>query len=324
MRIEGQLPEDAQASSPFREDDDCDLFSKYEKLDHIGEGTYGYVYRALCLRTRRKVAIKETKILDELKDQGIPGTALREIALLKECEHANVIKLYDLHSSLSCLSLVFECLDMDLRAYLKGRGPLRDAKLRSANYQCFAGIEYCHNHRILHRDLKPQNVLVELRTMRMVLADFGLARTFSLPLKVYSHDVVTLWYRAPEVLLGQFRYGPPIDIWSQGCILAEMATSKPLFPGDSEISTIFKIFRNLGTPTEREWPGITSLQDYKASFPKWNGSQLGLLASCLGEEGMDLLGECLRYNCTERPSARAAVRHEFHHGAMERSRNAYL
>merc|ERR1719181_886905 len=111
---------------------------------------------------------------------------------------------------------------MDLRAYLKHNGPLVDMVLRSAANQCFNALAFCHGHRVMHRDLKPQNVLIDVKAMRLVLADFGLARAFSVPLKVYTHEVVTLWYRAPEILLGQAKYATHVDMWALGCILAEM------------------------------------------------------------------------------------------------------
>jgi serine/threonine protein kinase len=124
----------------------------------------------------------------------------------------------------------------------------------------------------LHRDLKPQNLLIN-KEGNLKLADFGLARAFGVPLRTYTHEVVTLWYRAPEILLGGRQYSTGVDMWSVGCIFAEMATRKPLFPGDSEIDEIFKIFRILGTPTEADWPGVESFPDFKSSFPKWERKQ---------------------------------------------------
>jgi len=313
-------------------DDDFEISSRFSMLEKIGEGTYGTVYKAICHSTGERVAIKKIKILYE--EDGVPSTALREISLLKEMNHINVIRLDNVYSSRFSLFLVFECLDMDLRVYLKRYGPFQEMPLRNAVLHCFRGIEFCHGHRVLHRDLKPQNVLIDVKSMRLVLADFGLARNFSIPLKAYTHEVVTLWYRAPEVLLGQQRYATPMDIWSLGCILAEMATGQALFPGDSEIDTIFRIFRLLGTPTDESWPGVTTLRDYKQRFPRWSDTgfaevrtgsvEAARKAGCgktvgdsgaLGEDGIELLGLCLKYNMVDRPSAKSALRHSFFEGA---------
>lgn len=121
----------------------------------------------------------------------------------------------------------------------------------------------------MHRDLKPSNLLVDESGQHIKLADFGLARTFGLPLKSYTHEVVTLWYRAPEILLGQKVYSTAVDMWSVGCIFFEMAHKRPLFYGDSEIGQIFKIFKIMGTPTDETWQGIDDLPDFKATFPQW-------------------------------------------------------
>merc|ERR550514_466978 len=146
--------------------------------------------------------------------------------------------------------------------------PLTPAIIKALAFQLCNGIEFCHASRILHRDIKPQNLLIDNR-MRLKIADFGLARAFSLPVPKYTHEVVTVWYRPPEILLGSALYSVPVDLWSIGCVLAEMATGAPLFAGDSEIDTIFKIFQKLGTPTEAMWPGVSELPDFKPTFPKW-------------------------------------------------------
>ena len=132
-----------------------------------------------------------------------------------------------------------------------------------------AGLTWCHSHRIFHRDLKPQNVLVDPKKGSLKLADFGLARAFTVPLRTYTHEVVTLWYRAPEILLGAKQYSCPVDMWSIGTIIPEMVTGHPLFPGDSEIDAIYKIFRHLGTPTDDVWPGVTKLPHFQTAFPAW-------------------------------------------------------
>nr|USW07770.1 Cell division control protein 2 [Crypthecodinium cohnii] len=281
--------------------------TRFKIVEKLGEGTYGKVYKAIDNNTQEPYALKKIKIVYEADGEGVPGTAIREVSLLKECDHVNVIKLYEVFVQPTALYMLFEYADMDMRAYLKRFGKLADPVwLKSATCQLFCGISFCHRRRILHRDLKPQNVLVDVANSCLKLADFGLARAFSVPLRAYTHEVVTLWYRSPEVLLGQRKYATPMDIWSLGCIVAEMATAQALFPGDSEIDQIFKIFRVLGTPTEKVWPGLTTLQDFKQTFPRWHSTELRAVAEHgpgLGSAGLDVIRQCLRYNPVDRPSA---------------------
>ena len=143
------------------------------------------------------------------------------------------------------------------------------------------------------------------------LADFGLARAFGIPVRVYTHEVVTLWYRAPEVLLGGQRYSTPVDIWSIGCIYAEMVTKKPLFHGDSEIDQLFRIFRTMGTPNEETWPGVSSLPDYKPSFPCWKQNVLKALVPEMDDSGLDLLQKMIIYDPNKRISGKAALLHPY-------------
>lgn len=169
-------------------------------------------------------------------------------------------------------------------------------------------ILFCHQRRVLHRDLKPQNLLIDNKGV-IKLADFGLARAFGIPVRVYTHEVVTLWYRAPEILLGSQRYSTPVDIWSVGCIFAEMMTKRPLFHGDSEIDQLFRIFRTLTTPTDETWPGVTSLPDYKPTFPNWKTNQLASAVQRLDNTGLDLLQQMLIYDPANRISAKKALNH---------------
>uniref|UniRef100_A0A8H7TS36 Cyclin-dependent kinase 1 n=1 Tax=Bionectria ochroleuca TaxID=29856 RepID=A0A8H7TS36_BIOOC len=177
-------------------------------------------------------------------------------------------------------------------------------------WQLCQGIKYCHSHRVLHRDLKPQNLLID-KEGNLKLADFGLARAFGVPLRTYTHEVVTLWYRAPEILLGGRQYSTGVDMWSIGCIFAEMCTRKPLFPGDSEIDEIFKIFRILGTPTEDVWPGVTSYPDFKSSFPKWERDFDKPLCHSLDDAGLHMLEAMLVYDPAGRMSAKQACNHPY-------------
>lgn len=131
-----------------------------------------------------------------------------------------------------------------------------------------------------------------------------MGRAFGVPVRVYTHEVVTLWYRAPEILLGSARYSCPIDMWSLGCIFAEMATSRPLFQGDSEIDQLFRIFRVLKTPTEEIWPGISSMPDYKATFPGWNSYNLPAQVKNMEPKGVELLQKMLIYNPSLRITAK--------------------
>eukprot|EP00048_Salpingoeca_helianthica_P007789 m.114900 g.114900 ORF g.114900 m.114900 type:complete len:312 (-) comp14436_c0_seq1:326-1261(-) len=282
--------------------------AKYNIVEKIGEGTYGTVYKAVSFETQQLVALKKIKL--EAEDEGVPSTAIREISLLKELDHANIVRLMEVIHSESKLYLVFEYLDQDLKKYMDTQGPLREPIVKSILLQLFRGVEYCHSHRVLHRDLKPQNLLIDSQGI-IKLADFGLARAFGIPVRTYTHEVVTLWYRAPEILLGAKQYACSVDIWAIGCIFAEMVNKRPLFPGDSEIDELFRIFRVLGTPTEEMWPGVTSFPDFKANFPKWATQPFALLFKDMSPAAIDLLQASLLYDPSRRISARAALLHPY-------------
>ncbi|XP_018568189.1 cyclin-dependent kinase 1 [Anoplophora glabripennis] len=281
------------------------------KIEKIGEGTYGVVYKGKNKKTGELVAMKKIRL--ESEDEGIPSTAIREISLLKELRHPHIVSLEDVMMEENRLYLIFEFLSMDLKKYLDKieQGKVMDPRLvKSYLYQINEAILFCHQRRVLHRDLKPQNLLIT-RDGVIKVADFGLGRAFGVPVRVYTHEVVTLWYRAPEVLLGSARYSCPIDIWSLGCIFAEMATKRPLFQGDSEIDQLFRIFRVLKTPNEEIWPGVSSLPDYKATFPNWTNYNLAGQIKHLNEDGVDLLKHMLIYNPAKRISAKRIASHPY-------------
>ncbi|KAG1824656.1 kinase-like domain-containing protein [Suillus subaureus] len=286
---------------------------RYAKIEKVGEGTYGVVYKARDVTTNQIVALKKIRL--EAEDEGVPSTAIREISLLKELKDDNIVRLLDIVHAEQKLYLVFEFLDVDLKRYMENANtsgtPIPIGIVKRFTHQLNAGLLYCHSHRILHRDLKPQNLLIDKKN-NLKLADFGLARAFGIPMRTYTHEVVTLWYRAPEVLLGSRHYSTAIDMWSVGCIFAEMVMrGSPLFPGDSEIDQIFKIFRILGTPSEETWPGVTQLPDYKDTFPRWSKQELKSVVPNLDEQGLDLLAHTLTYDTAKRISAKRALNHPY-------------
>jgi serine/threonine protein kinase len=281
---------------------------KYEKLQKIGEGTYGVVYKAKHRETAQLVALKKIRLENE--DEGIPSTAIREISILKEMIHPAIVSLLDVVNYDNKLYLVFEFLDQDLKKYMDSVTSISPALVQSYCQQLLQGLTFCHQRRIVHRDLKPQNLLIDKKGT-LKIADFGLARAFCVPVRQYTHEVVTLWYRAPEILLGSATYSIPVDMWSAGCIFAELLTKKPLFPGDSEIDQLFKIFRQLGTPTEDIWHGCTSLPDFKPSFPKWRKQELSKLFENTHPAAIELLEKMLMYEPAQRISSREALKHPY-------------
>lgn len=286
--------------------------SQYDITEVLGEGTYGKVRKARCRQTGEYRALKQMKL--GTQEDGVPSTAIREIAILKELTHENIVRLIDVFCKPGELVLVFELLDSDLKKYMKSlNGRLQPAVIRDFGRQLLKGIEFCHMNRIIHRDLKPQNLLID-NSLRLKIADFGLARAFSLPVPQYTHEVITVWYRPLEILLGSKLYSVPVDLWGVGCILAEMATGSPLFAGDSEIDTAFKIFQKLGTPTEAIWPGVSELPDFKPTFPKWTHKGWANIRNThaqVGNPGVDLLDKLMRYNPRTRISAREALQHPY-------------
>uniref|UniRef100_A0A8C2HGK2 Cyclin-dependent kinase 17 n=1 Tax=Cyprinus carpio TaxID=7962 RepID=A0A8C2HGK2_CYPCA len=233
----------------------------YIKLDKLGEGTYATVFKGRSKLTDNLVALKEIRLEHE---EGAPCTAIREVSLLKDLKHANIVTLHDIVHTDKSLTLVFEYLDKDLKQYMDDCGNIMSMhNVKIFLFQILRGLAYCHRRKVLHRDLKPQNLLINERG-ELKLADFGLARAKSVPTKTYSNEVVTLWYRPPDVLLGSSEYSTQIDMWGVGCIFYEMAAGRPLFPGSTVEDELHLIFRLLGTPTEDNWPGISSIEEISA------------------------------------------------------------
>lgn len=286
---------------------------KYQQLAKIGEGTYGVVFKAKHKKSGEVLALKRIRL--EAEDEGIPSTAIREISLLKQLQHPNIVRLYDVVHTDKKLTLVFEFLHQDLKKYLDATGDagLEDYTVKSFLYQLLQGVNYCHEHRVLHRDLKPQNLLINMEG-ELKLADFGLARAFGIPVRKYTHEVVTLWYRPPDVLMGNKAYSTTVDLWSVGCIFAEMLNGRPLFPGTTEDDQLLKIFKILGTPTLKSWPTMKDLPDCKIaeSMPKYPVQSFKrIIRRSDDTAALDLIARLLQVDPLKRISAAEALQHPY-------------
>ncbi|KAI8024418.1 hypothetical protein LOK49_LG03G01961 [Camellia lanceoleosa] len=253
---------------------------KYEMGEVIGSGAFSVVNKGLLLETKQTVAIKKVYASDDLDDRD-PSTIMQEISLLKEMEHANIVNY-----------TIFEYLDYDLEKFMKKFPKKSKNKQRIKNFlrQILSGLAYCHELKIMHRDLRPDNLLVDHEGSVVKIADFGLARKFGSPLGEYCPEVVNLYYMPPEILLGSHLYSTHVDVWSVGCIFAEMINHRHLFNKFFEKDRLQKIFSIMGTPDATTWPGVTSLPDYKPDdFPKQDPKNLAEYVPHLEPAGVDLL-----------------------------------
>ncbi|KAM0672935.1 cyclin-dependent protein kinase [Ordospora colligata] len=287
------------------------MAESFQKLEKIGEGTYGVVYKAIERNTQRIVALKKIRLENE--NEGIPATTIREILLLKNIKHSTIVELSDVIYNNNKMYLVFEYMELDLRRYLDklcddGRLPSEEF-IRKMSQQLLTAMEYCHSRNIFHRDLKPQNILVDLKG-NIKLADFGLGRVAGIPLRTYTTEVVTLWYRPPELLLGCKYYDASVDVWSAACIMAEVVLMKPFFSGDSEIDQLFKIFKILGTPSNSKWSNVENFPNYKADFPIWSPVDLKTIFET-SQDFIDLISQMLEYDPRARMSAKAGLSHRY-------------
>ncbi|XP_076822270.1 uncharacterized protein LOC143468769 [Clavelina lepadiformis] len=301
----------------------CDLspYGKdetYTKLELLGEGSYATVYKGKSKHTGQLVALKEISLNSE---EGTPFTAIREASLLKTLRHANVVTLHDIIHTSTKLTLVFEFMVTDLSAYMEWYGSVgmnpRNAVLFS--FQLLRGLKYCHERRILHRDIKPQNLLLS-EIGELKLADFGLARAKSIPTNTYSHEVVTLWYRPPDVLLGSRNYTTSLDIWGVGCIFLEMLMGVPVFPGQSDAQDqLNKIFEVLGTPNTTMWPRLEHLpcvpqfsSCFKVKRPPTPFSKFCEKINSV-DFGMEFALDLLKFEPDDRLNANEGMRHPIFH-----------
>ncbi|XP_071690921.1 cyclin-dependent kinase G-2-like isoform X2 [Rutidosis leptorrhynchoides] len=259
----------------------CRSVDEFERLNKIDEGTYGVVYRAKDKKTGEVVALKKVKM--EKEREGFPLTALREINVLLSFHHPSIVDVKEvvIGSNLDSIFMVMEYMEHDLKALMETmKQPFSQSEVKCLMLQLLEGTKYLHDNWVLHRDLKTSNLLMNNRG-ELKICDFGLARQYGSPLKPYTHLVVTLWYRAPELLLGTKLYSTAIDMWSLGCIMAELLSKQPLFNGKTEFDQLDKIFKTLGTPNEAIWPGYSKLPGVKVNFVKHQLLALGII--CCGE-----------------------------------------
>ncbi|KAF4985695.1 hypothetical protein FDECE_16385 [Fusarium decemcellulare] len=292
----------------------------YEKLNDIEEGTYGWVARATNKATGKVVALKRLK-LDPADRNGLPVTGLREIQILKDCQHRNIVSMEevvvgdDVSRPDNSLFLVLEFVEHDLKSILEDMPePFLSSEVKRLLLQLTSGIAYLHDNWILHRDLKTSNLLLNNRG-QLKIADFGMARYVGDPPPKLTQLVVTLWYRAPELLLGTKTYGAAVDMWSVGCIFGELLTREPLLQGKNEVDQVSRIFELCGVPTDESWPGFRRLPNARSlRLPKTaaaSGSVVRARFPGLTTAGAGLLSDLLSLDPDRRPSAREMLQHEY-------------
>ncbi|KAK9256665.1 kinase-like domain-containing protein [Lipomyces tetrasporus] len=287
--------------------------NQFEKLNRLGEGTYGVVHRVQDRRTDEIVALKAVRIFANEKRDGIPNTALREISLLRSLRHQNVIRVLEVavgETQLDEVYMVMEYAEHDLADLIDyAQAKFSVSEVKCLMRQLFDGLEYIHKHGIIHRDIKMSNLLLTARGI-LKIADFGLARSHTD--RPMTPGVVTIWYRSPELLFNTKNYSSAIDIWSAGCIMGELIRRKPLLPGDSEKQQIDLIVDLLGAPNERIWPGFRTLP--LARHFRLHDLRPNTLDKVLRGQSratIELVNELLTYDPDKRTTAKEALRHDY-------------
>jgi CTD kinase subunit alpha len=279
----------------------------------VGSGTYGKVFKGIHVYTKDMVALK--KIRMEGERDGFPVTAIREVKLLQSLNHDNIVRLREVMVEKNDCYMVFEYLSHDLTGLLNHPTfKLEQSHKKDLAKQLFEGLDYLHRRGVLHRDIKAANILVS-NTGQLKLADFGLARFYAKRSKLdYTNRVITIWYRSPELLLGETQYGPAVDIWSAACVLVEIFTRHAIFPGDGgEINQLDKIYNVLGTPTVQDWPGIVDMQWFELLRPteRKQSTFEEKYKDRVSPMAFELLQAMFLYDPTARPAAADVLEHPF-------------
>ncbi|MCQ2816276.1 MAG: CDC2/CDK family serine/threonine-protein kinase [archaeon] len=298
---------------------------KYKILSKIGEGTYGIVYKAQDVQSNDIVVLKKAKFKPE--EEGTPSIMIREISLLRELDHPNIVNLIDIIHTSEKLTMVFEYCDSDLRKEMDKSTKLTPILIKKYLYQLLKGTEYLHKYNIMHRDLKPQNLLINDKGI-LKICDFGLARADTIPVRGYSNEVVTLYYRSPDVLLGNKLYDCSVDIWSIGCIFGEMLLNKPVFEGTDEPDQLKKIFTILGTPNEDEFPWLLETPEWNCTESEsFKGLPKKEFKECfkeiIDEKAVDLMEKMLLFNQEERITAEQALNHSYFDNIRDKMNDIY-
>ncbi|XP_067096092.1 cyclin-dependent kinase 11B isoform X7 [Osmerus mordax] len=291
----------------------CRSVEEFQCLNRIEEGTYGVVYRAKDKKTDEIVALKRLKM--EKEKEGFPITSLREINTILKAQHPNIVTVREIvvGSNMDKIYIVMNYVEHDLKSLMETmKQPFLPGEVKTLMIQLLRGVRHLHDNWILHRDLKTSNLLLSHKGI-LKIGDFGLAREYGSPLKPYTPVVVTLWYRSPELLLGAKEYSTAVDMWSVGCIFGELLTQKPLFPGKSEIDQINKIFKDLGSPSEKIWPGYNELPAVKKmTFTEYPYNNLRKrFGALLSDQGFDLMNKFLTYCPSKRILSDEGLKHEY-------------
>jgi len=323
--VDSEIPLNSKTTSQYNPlISGCRSVDCYEPLNFIDQGTFGEVFRAKCLDTGRIYAIKKVKLGPSATAKyGFPITALREASILLTLNHPSIVSVKEIviGSTVDKVYMVMEHGGKDLKETMFLLQQAHGAAAASAFSlgqvkqlmgQLLSAVAYMHKHWYIHRDIKTSNLLYKPETGRLTLCDFGLARRCGDPLGALTVEVVTLWYRSPELLLGDRRYDSAVDVWSCGCVLGELLSGQPLFPGQGEANAMQLICALLGSPDESCWAGVTT----KPNYPLMIGNRLAQQGNASGNTS----GNC----CPSASIELNGIRQRFHRTPSAGSRSLFL